>query len=170
MEMCTPPSHEMPRAPFQHCRQLFSQLGLGGWDRRSQVHLLARSERLLRELRNLDTQRGRETHKIAVIYVAPGQEDKTSILSNKGGSQAYEQFIDGLAWEVELASHTGFTGGLGSGCGDTAPYYATAFVETLFHVATRMPSDTEEALLQKVALFKSSFIENNFYFIFITFR
>lgn len=66
--------------------------------------------------------------------------------------QAYEQFVAGLAWEIELASHTGFNGGLGSGCGDTAPYYASAFVEALFHVATRMPSDTEEALLQKVRL------------------
>ncbi len=33
---------------------------------------------------------GRETHKIAVIYVAEGQEDKISILSNTSGSQAFE--------------------------------------------------------------------------------
>ena len=42
----------------------------------------------------------RETHKIAVIYVADGQEDKTSIMSNTGGSQAYEDFLAGLGWEV----------------------------------------------------------------------
>ena len=47
-------------------------------------------------------QRCRETHKIAVIYVAEGQEDKNSILSNTCGSQAYEEFIAGLAWEVSL--------------------------------------------------------------------
>lgn len=144
------PAHNPPRAPFQHCRSLVSQLGLTGWERRSQVHLLQRSERLLRELRNLDRQLCRETHKLAVIYVANGQEDKYSILSNRGGSQAFEQFIAGLAWEVELATHTGFIGGLGSGCGETAPYYASAFVETIFHVSTRMPSHTEEALLQKM--------------------
>lgn len=34
----------------------------------------------VRELRNLDGQKGRETHKIAVIYVSEGQEDKQSIL------------------------------------------------------------------------------------------
>lgn len=45
-------------------------------------------------------QRCRETHKIAIIYVAEGQEDKNSILSNDCGSQAYEEFIAGLAWEV----------------------------------------------------------------------
>lgn len=42
----------------------------------------------------------RETHKIAVFYVAEGQEDKHSILSNTSGSQAYEDFVSGLGWEV----------------------------------------------------------------------
>lgn len=42
----------------------------------------------------------RETHKFAVIYVAEGQEDKNSILSNCGGSKAFEDFVSGLGWEV----------------------------------------------------------------------
>lgn len=46
------------------------------------------------------TQCCRDTHKIAIIYVAEGQEDKVSIISNTGGSQAYEDFISALAWEV----------------------------------------------------------------------
>lgn len=66
--------------PFHYCRLLFSQLGLAGWERRKRTHLLIRTEKLLRELRNLDMQRCRETHKLAVIYVASGQEDKNSIL------------------------------------------------------------------------------------------
>lgn len=138
---------------FQKCRLLFSQLGLAGWEKRKQVYLLKRTERLLRELRNLDGQSCRETHKIAVIYVAPGQEDKNSILSNQGGSVAYEQFLAALAWEVELEGHNGFLGGLqrqGS-TGLTAPYVATSFMEAIFHVATRMPSDTPEAILNKVS-------------------
>ena len=44
----------------------------------------------------------RETHKIAVFFVAPGQEDKTSIMSNTSGSKEYEDFVAGLAWEVRL--------------------------------------------------------------------
>ncbi|KAG8223111.1 hypothetical protein J437_LFUL014248 [Ladona fulva] len=139
-------------APFQHARLLFSRLGLAGWERRPHLHLLNKGEKLLRELRNLDSQRCRETHKIAVIYVADGQEDKNSILSNTSGSQAYEEFIAGLAWEVELESHTGFLGGLqrNRSTGDTAPYYATSFLECMFHVATRMPSSSQESLLQKM--------------------
>lgn len=46
----------------------------------------------------------RETHKIAVFYVAEGQEDKHSILTNTAGSQAYEDFVSGLGWEVIIES------------------------------------------------------------------
>lgn len=45
----------------------------------------------------------RETHKIAVFYIGEGQEDKCSILSNCAGSQAYEDFVSGLGWEVRTA-------------------------------------------------------------------
>ncbi|XP_058799896.1 probable Rho GTPase-activating protein CG5521 isoform X2 [Phymastichus coffea] len=147
----TSPTCRPPPAPFHHCRLLFSHLGLSGWEQRRKLHLLAKNEKLLRELRNLDSQRSRETHKMAVIYVAQGQEDKNSILSNVTASKEYESFIARLAWEVELESHTGFMGGLvpGKASGVTAPYYATSFGEVLFHVATRMPSDSPESLLQK---------------------
>lgn len=151
----SPPSCRPPPAPFHHCRLLFSHLGLSGWEQRRKLHLLAKNEKLLRELRNLDSQRSRETHKIAVIYVSQGQEDKNSILSNVIASKEYESFVARLAWEVELESHTGFLGGLvpGKASGVTAPYYATSFTEILFHVATRMPSDSPESLLQKVRSF-----------------
>lgn len=65
---------------FQFGRLLFSQIGLAGWERRKRTNLLSRTDKLLRELRNLDAQKCRETHKVAVIYVANGQEDKNSIL------------------------------------------------------------------------------------------
>lgn len=66
--------------PFHFGRLLFNQLGYAGWERRKKTHLLSRTDKLLRELRNLDAQKCRETHKMAVIYVANGQEDKNSIL------------------------------------------------------------------------------------------
>ncbi|KAJ8670226.1 hypothetical protein QAD02_001485 [Eretmocerus hayati] len=146
-----PPPCRPPPAPFHHCRLLFSHLGFSGWEQRRKLHLLAKNEKLLRELRNLDNQRSRETHKMAVIYVAQGQEDKNSILNNVTASKEYESFIARLAWEIELESHTGFMGGLvpGKASGSTAPYFATSFAEIIFHVATRMPSDSPESLLQK---------------------
>ena len=33
--------------------------------------------------------------------------------------------------------------------GETAPYYATSFMEIMFHVSTRIPSTSEESRLQK---------------------
>ncbi|XP_037955587.1 probable Rho GTPase-activating protein CG5521 isoform X2 [Teleopsis dalmanni] len=136
--------------PFQYCRLLFSHLGLAGWERRSRTHLLQRTDKLLRELRNVDLQKCRETHKVAVIYVASGQEDKNSILRNASGSSMYEMFVSALGWEIDLESHNGFLGGLPrQGCGVSAPYYATPFLEVIYHVATRMPTDSPEAILLK---------------------
>ena len=65
---------------FHQCRKLFDQFGLASFEKRKSIHTLRKNEKLLRELKNLDNQRCRETHKVAVIYVAPGQEDKVSIL------------------------------------------------------------------------------------------
>ncbi len=74
------PNKMQQKSPFQFGRLLFSQMGLAGWERRKRTNLLSRTDKLLRELRNLDAQKCRETHKVAVIYVANGQEDKNSIL------------------------------------------------------------------------------------------
>ncbi|CAH2094532.1 unnamed protein product [Euphydryas editha] len=137
--------------PFEQSRVLIAQLGTLSAARRAHAQLLRRSDRLLRELRNLDQQRCRETHKVAVIYVGKGQETRNEILSNRCGSPAYEAFLAALAWEVELESHVGFAGGLrgGGGGGVSAPYVATLTLEALFHVATRMPADSPDAILNK---------------------
>ena len=67
------------------------------------------------------------------------------------GSTSFEEFVAGLGWEVELETHTGFMGGLSKtkATGETSPYFATSFVEVMFHVATRMPSSSDEALITK---------------------
>ncbi|XP_022332235.2 ral GTPase-activating protein subunit alpha-1-like isoform X3 [Crassostrea virginica] len=134
--------------PFQMCRMMLDQLGLLAWEQRCHFDLLRKSDKLLRELKNLDNQKCRETHKFAVIYVAEGQEDKNSILSNCQASKAFEDFVAGLGWEVDLETHQGFLGGLQQNrtTGDTAPYYATSLTECIFHVSTRMPSGTDDAM------------------------
>ncbi|MGH0151555.1 UNVERIFIED_CONTAM: hypothetical protein FKN15_023252 [Acipenser sinensis] len=122
------PAPQESKAPFYFCRLLLNDLGMNSWDR------------------------SRETHKIAVFYIGDGQEDKCSILSNTGGTQAYEDFVSGLGWEVDLSTHCGFMGGLqrNGSTGQTAPYYATSTVEVIFHVSTRMPSDPDDSLTRKL--------------------
>ncbi|ERE71883.1 ral GTPase-activating protein subunit alpha-2-like protein [Cricetulus griseus] len=146
------PSPVEPRGPFYFCRLLLDDLGMNSWDRRKNFHLLKKNSKLLRELKNLDSRQCRETHKIAVFYIAEGQEDKCSILANERGSQAYEDFVAGLGWEVDLSTHCGFMGGLqrNGSTGQTAPYYATSTVEVIFHVSTRMPSDSDDSLTKKL--------------------
>ncbi|XP_049319301.1 ral GTPase-activating protein subunit alpha-2 isoform X3 [Astyanax mexicanus] len=147
-----PPSQQDPKAPFYFCRLLLNDLGMNSWDRRKSFHLLKKNSKLLRELKNLDSRQCRETHKIAVFYIGEGQEDKYSILSNTEGSQVYEVFVSGLGWEVDLATHCGFMGGLqrNGSTGTTAPYYATSTVEVIFHVSTRMPSDSDDSITKKL--------------------
>ncbi|XP_030669452.1 ral GTPase-activating protein subunit alpha-1 isoform X13 [Nomascus leucogenys] len=146
------PVPQKPQSAFYYCRLLLSILGMNSWDKRRSFHLLKKNEKLLRELRNLDSRQCRETHKIAVFYVAEGQEDKHSILTNTGGSQAYEDFVAGLGWEVNLTNHCGFMGGLqkNKSTGLTTPYFATSTVEVIFHVSTRMPSDSDDSLTKKL--------------------
>lgn len=48
---------EESRSEFAQCRQLAAQLGVLAPARRNQAHLLRRTDRLLRELRNLDAHR-----------------------------------------------------------------------------------------------------------------
>uniref|UniRef100_A0A8C1YT44 Ral GTPase activating protein, alpha subunit 2 (catalytic) n=1 Tax=Cyprinus carpio TaxID=7962 RepID=A0A8C1YT44_CYPCA len=135
------PTHHEPKSPFYLCRLLLNDLGMNSWDRRCiPFHLLRCFSH------------HRETHKIAVFYIGEGQEDKCSILSNTEGSQAYEDFVSGLGWEVNLATHCGFMGGLqrNGSTGSTAPYYATSNMEVIFHVSTRMPSDSDDSITKKL--------------------
>ncbi|MCP9260057.1 Ral GTPase-activating protein subunit alpha-1 [Dirofilaria immitis] len=90
-----------------------------------------------RDIRHLDHTYSREMHKVAVIYVAKGQEDKVSVLSNSCGSAAFNEFILRLGWQVQIGhQHYGYSGGLPSGV--TAPYYASADTEIIFHVSTML--------------------------------
>ncbi|XP_058471320.1 ral GTPase-activating protein subunit alpha-1 isoform X4 [Solea solea] len=148
----TEPDTQTPQSAFYYCRLLINILGLNSWEKRSNFHLLRKNEKLLRELKNLDSRQCRETHKIAVFYVAEGQEDKHSILTNTAGSQAYEDFVSGLGWEVDLTTHCGFMGGLqrNRSTGQTTPYYATSTTEVIYHVSTRMPHDQDHNLTKKL--------------------
>uniref|UniRef100_A0A672S0A6 Ral GTPase activating protein catalytic subunit alpha 2 n=1 Tax=Sinocyclocheilus grahami TaxID=75366 RepID=A0A672S0A6_SINGR len=144
-----PTQHE-PKSPFFLCRLLLNDLGMNSWDRRYSIswELLENTKCIAHPKMKMH----RETHKIAVFYIGEGQEDKCSILSNTEGSQAYEDFVSGLGWEVNLATHCGFMGGLqrNGSTGSTAPYYATSNVEAIFHVSTRMPSDSDDSITKKL--------------------
>lgn len=139
---------------FEPCRQLIKQLNYLSWEKRCKIDSLAKDARLFRELKNLDSQPSRETHKIAVIYIANGQEDKNSILSNSNGSIEFNDFVSGLGWDVDLASHSGFKGGLqtNKSTGETSTYYCNCTTEIMYHISTKIPADPldDESLNKKL--------------------
>jgi hypothetical protein len=140
----TAPTYISAEFAFHHCRVLLSHLGMFSASRRDHMDLLRRNNQLILELKNLDSTpaQSRMTYKVAVLYVALGQEDKRSVLRNSSGSRDFEDFVAGLGWEVDMETHAGYMGGLKREfCTHTTlPYYATSSEEVLFHVSTRMPS------------------------------
>ncbi|KAI8823428.1 uncharacterized protein EV422DRAFT_354445 [Fimicolochytrium jonesii] len=145
----TPSTHLRVTPPFQRARLLLSHLGLIDFDslRDGELCLLAETPALFRDVKVLDRKHGRETIKVAVIYVAPGQEDEHSIFRNESGSVEYEAFVSSLGWDVDLGSHPGFVGGLERSLanGKTATYFCTSTYEILFHDVTKMPVDQHDA-------------------------
>ncbi|KAL6729909.1 hypothetical protein Aduo_000918 [Ancylostoma duodenale] len=96
-----------------------------------------------RDLKHLDQTCAREVHKVAVIYVADGQEDKQSILSNTSASPCFDRFVSELGWQVCIGKgHEGYPGGLPYDT--TAPYYASPDTELIFHVSTHLSGDVTQ--------------------------
>ncbi|KAG0030462.1 Ral GTPase-activating protein subunit alpha-1 [Podila clonocystis] len=147
-QLVLPPEPERPLDSYQHSRLLLSHLGLLCFERFQEHNfiLLNQSASLTRDLKSLDKRSGRETFKIALLYVELGQEGEQSILHNHCGSPAYNRFVRDLGWQVDLATHSGYLGGLernGSN-GKTAMYYCSSTLEIIFHEATRMPTDPDD--------------------------
>ena len=71
-------------------------------------------------------------------------------MSNESGSQDYDDFMNALAWQVELDKHEGFMGGLQHNYQlKTAPYYANSICEVLFHVSTQMNIPNDQNKISK---------------------
>jgi hypothetical protein len=129
-------------AVYKAFRASMSNLGYLSPVNRSSFTRLEPNHRFYRALRQLDKLTERETIKIGVIYVANGQESERKLMRNEKGSNSYNEFVEALGWDVDLATHEGFLGGLDQGLttGLTAPYYANATTEVIFHVITKMPN------------------------------
>ncbi|KAG2213103.1 hypothetical protein INT47_011252, partial [Mucor saturninus] len=143
-----PQEAEQPHVPFQQSRLLMSHMGLLHYHhlKDGSFKMLNKSPALYRDLRGLDRKHGRETMKIGLIYVGHGQEDEQTILQNNRGSERYNAFVNSLGWEIDIATHTGYLGGLERNLtnGTKASYYCSSTVEMIFHDVTKMPTDTSD--------------------------
>ena len=143
-----PPPAAKTIPPYQRTRLLLSHLGFTNFDslRENNFHMLSKSPALFRDIKGLDKTTGRETVKVAVIYVGPGQEDEHSIMRNVKTSTDYLEFLQSLGWEVDLASHAGYLGGLerNSTSGQRAVYFCSSTLEIIYHEVVRLPTDPHD--------------------------
>ncbi|KAL9549835.1 hypothetical protein MBANPS3_005021 [Mucor bainieri] len=143
-----PNEAEKPHVPFQQSRLLMSHMGFIHYSqlKNGSFQMLNKTPALYRDLRGLDRKHGRETMKIGLIYVAHGQEDEQSILQNSRGSGKYNAFVNSLGWEIDIATHTGYLGGLERNLtnGTRASYYCSSSIEMIFHDVTKMPTDVSD--------------------------
>ncbi|KAF9561584.1 hypothetical protein CPC08DRAFT_707254 [Agrocybe pediades] len=83
-----------------------------------------------------------DTHKVGILYVAPGQSDEGEILRNVHGSPAYTRFLEGIGRLINLRGQVDvYAGGLDP---DEDGEYAYAWWDdigqVLYHTATMMPT------------------------------
>jgi tuberous sclerosis 2 len=83
-----------------------------------------------------------DTHKVGIMYVAPGQTHEVEILRNTHGSPAYTRFLEGIGRLINLRGQVDvYAGGLNP---DEDGEYAYAWWDDigqiLYHTATMMPS------------------------------
>ncbi|TFK19370.1 tuberin [Coprinopsis marcescibilis] len=101
-----------------------------------------------------------DTHKVGIMYVAPGQTKEIDILCNSHGSQAYTRFLDGIGNLVKISSEKDiYTGALDpSEDGEYAYAWWDDIRQILFHTATLMPSHPHDPMLN----YKKRHIGNDF--------
>ncbi|KAI5117180.1 hypothetical protein M0805_008159 [Coniferiporia weirii] len=110
---------------------------------------IVRDERVLGQtLRTLDRTPVIDTHKVGILYVAPGQTDETEILRNTRGSLAYTRFLEGIGRLIKIDGQLDvYTGGLdASEDGEYAYAWWDDTGQVLYHAATMMPNHPHDEL------------------------
>ncbi|PRP82556.1 RapGAP/RanGAP domain-containing protein [Planoprotostelium fungivorum] len=102
------------------------------------------------ELTALDDISERHTLQVGVVYIGSNQNTEAEILSNKGGPQDYQEFVNGLGWGVDLKNHLGYSGSLDCSPsftdGQCLPYYADNSFQIIYHVPTLSSKDSTYTL------------------------
>ncbi|KAI0668839.1 hypothetical protein C8Q78DRAFT_212015 [Trametes maxima] len=94
-----------------------------------------------------------DTHKLGVMYVAPGQQLEAEILRNTHGSPAYTRFLEGLGRLINLRGQVDvYDGGLDPDIdGEYAYAWWDDIGQILFHTATLMPNGDDPNCTSKKA-------------------
>jgi tuberous sclerosis protein 2 len=110
-------------------------------------NLVTNQTALARFIRTFDTKPVIDTHKVGVLYVAPGQTHEDEILANAHGSPSYTRFLSNLGRLINLHGQKDvYTGELEPGTdGDYAYAWWDDIGQIVYHVATLMPTIAADA-------------------------
>lgn len=113
--------------------------------------LVTDSAKIKSFIRTLDRVPVIDTHKVGIMYVAPGQTTEEEILQNTYGSPAYTRFLEGIGRLIDLRGQMDvYAGGLDP---DEDGEYAYAWwddnSQVLYHTATLMPTDPHDKYSSK---------------------
>jgi len=119
--------------------------------RQAAERVMVDSSRVSSFVRTFDRMPVIDTHKVGIMYVAPGQTQETEILANTHGSPAYTRFLEGLGRLINLRGQKDvYAGGLDP---DEDGEYAYAWWDdigqVLYHTATLMPSEGDDCINKK---------------------
>ena len=125
--------------PINLGRCFFSNIGLV-----DRLKPLESGENIERAIGLMDSYHPRETVKIGVLYVAPGQQNEKEILANDSGSYVFQEFLKTLGEVIQINTHLGYIGSLDKdgSAGDHTIYYADWQYEIIYHVVPLMPNDS----------------------------
>ncbi|KAK0463126.1 uncharacterized protein EV420DRAFT_1522991 [Desarmillaria tabescens] len=142
--------------------QAYFALQFSGYPKvRSSSRLVSDQAGLRRFLSAFDRMPVIDTHKVGILYVAPGQVNEVEILKNTHGSPAYTRFLEGIGRLIELRGQIDvYAGGLNA---DDDGEYAYAWWDDigqiLYHTATMMPTrPTDPACTNKKAHIGNDFV------------
>ncbi|KAI1790599.1 hypothetical protein LXA43DRAFT_1146320 [Ganoderma leucocontextum] len=123
-------------------------------------HLVTDSSKLASFFRTFDRMPVIDTHKVGVMYVAPGQEHETEILRNTHGSPAYTRFLKGLGRLIYLRGQVDvYDGGLDPDIdGEYAYAWWDDIGQILFHTGTLMPNGDDPNCTSKKAHIGNDFV------------
>ncbi|KAM5530840.1 hypothetical protein V8D89_015484 [Ganoderma adspersum] len=126
----------------------------------SRGHLVTDRSKLASFFRTFDRMPVIDTHKVGVMYVAPGQEHETEILRNTHGSPAYTRFLKGLGRLIYLRGQVDvYDGGLDPDIdGEYAYAWWDDIGQILFHTATLMPNGDDPNCTSKKAHIGNDFV------------
>ncbi|KAJ3443180.1 rho gtpase-activating protein [Anaeramoeba flamelloides] len=129
---------------FVHfCRLFMSQMNFFT-EKENYFQSLIWNEDIFNQLRKLDTKATRELLEIPIIYVKANQHTEEEILLNYlETSPMFEQFIQGLGWEINLNNHLGYLGKLANNLNQckALPYYSDFNHEIIFKILTLIKND-----------------------------